>query len=182
MVRDWIAFRWDGWRDNHGFNMCKSWGLTKLDMKGENMDIKDLFRQALEAEQAIRSINKQREHYMDMATSSTGIVSAIGKSKNREHSQVERAALMLVELSEELEKDALKYAETIRQARKIIEAVPRSRQREVLSLRYLCGMSWRLIQFEMGYEHEKSVCRIHKWALQSAQRVHDDIAGSKQAV
>ena len=59
----------------------------------------------------------------------------------------------------------------VRQAQDVIRQIPQARFREVLTLRYLCGHTWRTISDEMDYADGKSVFRVHGWALQAADAV-----------
>lgn len=70
----------------------------------------------------------------------------------------------------ELEEATRRYRQLQEQARAIIDAIPSRRHRQVLTLRYLCGMSWPEITDEMGYSEEKSAFRVHGRALQMAEK------------
>lgn len=70
----------------------------------------------------------------------------------------------------ELEEATKRYRQLQEQARAIIDAIPSRRHRQVLTLRYLCGMSWSEITDEMGYSEEKSAFRVHGRALQMAEK------------
>ena len=66
----------------------------------------------------------------------------------------------------ELEAARRRYCAMQEKARALIDALPNQRHRQVLTLRYLCGMSWPEITEEMGYSEEKSAFRVHGRALQ----------------
>ena len=70
-----------------------------------------------------------------------------------------------------LEEQIRQYARTIALAEKVISQVPQEKYRQILTLRYLCGWSFRSISDELGYKDPNSVYRSHGWALMEAQKI-----------
>ena len=68
-------------------------------------------------------------------------------------------------------KAAIKIAEIINKARQVIKQVPQDKYRQILTLRYLAGWSFRSISDELKYNDPKSVYKAHGWALTEAQKV-----------
>ena len=63
----------------------------------------------------------------------------------------------------------------IRAAEEVIGALPDARQRAVLRLRYVDGLSWAMVQAELGkygyWYEERQVFRLHRSALKRAQKL-----------
>lgn len=136
------------------------------------MDAKTFFREALEAAHEIKDLELQLDHYRDMIGGVSARLSPIVTSKNN-HSRVEDIALNLAEIESDITDRMFTYTERIKAAGAIVAQLKSYRQRQVLTLRYLCGHSWKTITDEMGYSEPKSVYRMHGWALISAQKVLD---------
>lgn len=128
---------------------------------------KEIFIKALMARRIIQSHQRRREQYLALATGMSGMSETAIRSTGK-RSRVESAALALVELADRMEQDADQLAQAILKAERLIAALERPRHREVLTLRYIEGKSWRQITEAMGYQDEKSAFRVHGWALQAA--------------
>lgn len=133
------------------------------------MEAKEFFQSVLDAQRAIYAIREKQEHYTEMATGMSGMSETNIRSSSR-RSRVEAAAVGLVDLSDKLDKEAEKYLARIRQAEQIIQKLEKPRHRQVLTLRYLAGHSWRTVADEMDYKDIKSAFRVHGWALMEAQK------------
>ena len=75
----------------------------------------------------------------------------------------------------------------MRRAEKLIEKVPQENYRRILTLRYMCGMSFPGISDEMRYTDRNSVYRAHGWALVEFGKVmeevqHESTAGTKGSI
>ena len=125
---------------------------------------REFFRQVLAAEKEIKVIRERQAHYMELATGGAGMGMA-RRVKGNHHSQVETAALSLAELSRDMEAREKEYAALIQKAEGLIARLDRPRQRQVLELRYLCGLSWEDVAEKMGYTDVRSAYRVHGWAL-----------------
>ena len=136
------------------------------------MDAKTFFREALEAAHEIRDLELQLDHYRNMIGGVSARLSPIVTSKNN-HSRVEDIALNLAEIEGDITDRMYTYTERIRAAGAVVAQLKSYRQRQVLTLRYLCGHTWKTITDEMGYSEPKSVYRMHGWALISAQKILD---------
>lgn len=136
------------------------------------MDAKTFFREALEAAHEIKDLERQMDHYRDMIGGASMHFSPIAMTKTN-RSRVEDIAVNLAEIEADIADRMYTYTERIKEARALVAKIQSYRQRQVLTLRYLCGHSWKTITDEMGYSEPKSVYRMHGWALISAQKVLD---------
>lgn len=134
------------------------------------MTAKIYFERVRQAEKRLRMIAKQREHWEEMATRMSGTSEVKIRSTDM-HSPTEDVATRLVDLGRELDAEEAKYLEIVREAKRIIDRIPQDKFREILTLRYICGHSWKIIQDEMDYTGEKTVYRVHGWALQEAAKM-----------
>jgi hypothetical protein len=87
------------------------------------------------------------------------------------HSPTEDVALHLADLGHDLDEEEAKYTAIVKEAKWVIEQIHQERFREVLTLRYICGHSWKTIRDEMDYAGEKSVYKVHGWALLEAGKI-----------
>lgn len=133
------------------------------------MVARDILQAAADAEKDLRLIREQRRHILDIATSSSVggevYVAPSGSSK------VERAAVKMADLEEDLIKAEADYERKILRARKLIARLDKERFREVLTLRYICCKPWKDVTDSMGYQDEKSAFRVHSWALKAADEI-----------
>lgn len=136
------------------------------------LEAKQILRDALDAGKALKDLERQRAHYEQMIMG-TGVKLGGMPIAHDNHSKIEEIAIHLADITADIEREAVVYTNQIIRARQLISQVPMYRHRQVLTLRYLCMMDWTDIQTEMKYSGEKSVFKIHGWALQAAQRVLD---------
>lgn len=134
------------------------------------MQAKAYFEAVRGAERQLWLIRQQQRHAMEMATKLGG-QSEVHVRSPSVRSQVETAAIRLADLDSDMQRDVQRYMELVKEARRIIRQIPQEKFREVLTLRYLCGHSWRTISDEMDYNGEKSVYRVHGYALAAAQKI-----------
>lgn len=137
------------------------------------MTARTVFQEALDARRKIRSIQRRQAYYRDMAVSTAGMSEVRIRSLTG-RSRVERAALELVQLADQLEGQAEQYAGAVARAEALIRAIKKPRHQQVLELRYLAGLPWRAVADAMGYADVKSVFRVHGWALLEAQRLLEE--------
>lgn len=137
------------------------------------MTIKEFFRQVREAERELYLIRRQQEHIRDMAVSLRGMSRNGIRSPSR-RSRVEDASVRIADLETALNERAMAYNELVERAQRIIDQIPQVKFREVLTLRYLCGHSWRTVSDEMDFEDPKSVYRVHGLALMAAKKIFED--------
>ena len=137
------------------------------------MTIKEFFRQVREAERELYLIRRQQEHIRDMAVSLRGMSQSGIRSPSR-RSRVEDAGIRIADLETALNERARAYNELVERAQRIIDQIPQMKFREVLTLRYLCGHSWRTVSDEMDFKDPKSVYRVHGLALMAAKKFFED--------
>ena len=134
------------------------------------MTVRQYFERVRQAERELWLIQKKREHWEDIASRMSGSSEVYVRSIEK-RSQVENVAVHLVDLVDDLAEEEQKYARIDREAREVIAQIPQPRFREVLTLRYICGHSWKTIRDEMDYVGEKSVYKVHGWALLEAGKI-----------
>ena len=133
-------------------------------------EARDVLRGALDATAALRDLDRQRERYLSMI-GGPGMRFGAGSMTKNCRSMTEDIAIKLADLESDLQAEELRYLEQIQKARALIARIDKAHHRRVLTLRYLCGASWAEIGKEMGYSDDKSIFRVHGWALRDAQRV-----------
>lgn len=123
----------------------------------------------------IESAALEAVHYREMATSITAAMDGDRVSAGGTHSRIESAALKILELAEQTDRDAMELAWRVTQARLILGRLEDEREIALLDLRYFEQRSWASIQTAMGYASPTSVYRLHGSALlhyaQAAQKV-----------
>lgn len=136
------------------------------------MRAKEFFRQVSHAERELVMLRAQICHFRDVGTSISGgnmdspvVTHSLGQSR------VESAAMGIYDATRELEEKAKMYLAIIRKAEDLISRITQDKYRQILTLRYLAGWSFRSISDELRYQDEKSVYRAHGWALAEAQRI-----------
>lgn len=138
------------------------------------MTAKMYFQAVLEAEKELKLIRAKIRHYEDIGFSITGgSLDAPVVCHSRGASRVEAAAMGIFDATRALEKQAADYIKTIQAAEKVISRIKQERYRQILTLRYLAGWSWRSISDELRYNDPKSVYRAHGFALKEAQKILD---------
>ena len=78
---------------------------------------------------------------------------------------MENAAIGIVDTLRDIEAQIRAYTVTVNEAEKLIKKVPQENYRRILTLRYLCGMSFRSVSDEMQYTDRNSIYRAHGYAL-----------------
>lgn len=110
---------------------------------------------------------------MEIATGTSGFSETAIRSSDVK-SKVESSAIKLVEICNRLDREVDQYTEIITQAEDLISRIDNRRYRQVLTLRYIEGLSWKQVCSEMGYSDIKSAFRMHGWALAMAEtKLHD---------
>ena len=143
------------------------------------MKAKDYFRRVLSAENELKLIRAKIRHYQEIGFSITGgILDSPVVSHSLGSSRVETAALGLYGAEKALLEQERYYVSLITQAENLVASVAKERYRQILTLRYLAGWSWRSISDELHYEDPKSVFKAHGYALREAQKVLDQMESS----
>lgn len=109
------------------------------------------------------------EELRTQAEKSTQILTGMPRGSSTE-SSVERLAVMIADLSMEIELDELDLALYEAQIKKVIDSVQDPACFEVLTYRYLAFHTWTQISDEMHYSN-RQVFRIHAKALRSVDDV-----------
>ena len=136
------------------------------------MRAKDFFRQVSRAEKELVMIRAKLDRYsaLGRAISGAGLDTPVVTHSLGE-SRVESAAIGLYDAAKELEEKMQELLGIIRRAEAVIERIPQERYRQILTLRYIAGWTFRSISDELRYQDEKSVYRAHGWALSEAQKI-----------
>jgi len=136
------------------------------------MRAKDFFLAVRDAEHKIKVLRAKERKYRELASSITGMSETnIRSTGNR--SRTESAAVRLVDVEDEIADAGEQYVDLIEQAEKVLGQIKTQRYVDVLTYRYILGLSWRSVADEMGYKGPKSVYEVHGWALAAAQRILD---------
>ena len=125
------------------------------------------------SEREIRLLEAKKRHYEDMGFSISPKLTGMPGSGQRGASKVEAAAVGMVDVLSGLQEQIEKYARIIREAENLIARIPQPKYRQLLTLRYLVGLSWPSISDEMGYRDRNSVYRAPGYALIEARKVKD---------
>lgn len=123
------------------------------------------------SEAEMRLLRAKKRHYEDMGFSITPQLTGMPGSGQRGISKVEMAAVGMVDILADLKAQIEKHAKIISEAENLIARIPQEKYRQLLTLRYLAGMSWPSISDEMGYKDKNSVYRAHGYALIEAGKV-----------
>jgi hypothetical protein len=136
------------------------------------MRAKDFFLAVRDAEHKIKVLRAKERKYREIASSITGMSETnIRTTGNR--SRTESAAVRLVDVEDEIADAGEQYVALIEKAEQVLGQIKTQRYNDVLTYRYILGLSWRSVADEMRYHDAKSVYRVHGWALAEAQRILD---------
>lgn len=116
--------------------------------------------------------NETAHRYNDMATRATGSMEAVRVSGSGTRSKVESNANAMMDIERAIERDAERLRDKIAMTMELIEGVSTPERKELLELRYLCGLTWEGVGQRMRYDKRQSQ-RIHKRALEDVQRQMD---------
>ena len=141
------------------------------------MTTKDYFLKVRASEREIRLLNAQKRHYADIGFSISPQLTGMPGSGQRGASRVETAAVGMVDILADLEEQIARHAKIISEAKNLISRIPQEKYRQLLTLRYLAGMSWASISDEMGYQDRNSVYRAHGYALIEAKKARGKTNG-----
>ena len=136
------------------------------------MRAKDYFRRVMAAETELKLIRAKIRHYEDIGFSITsGSMDSPVVSHSRGSSRVEAAAMGIFDATRALQEQEKEYVYIIQQAESIVAQIEQEKYRQILTLRYLAGWTWRSISDELRYEDSKSVYKAHGYALAEAQKI-----------
>ena len=131
------------------------------------------------AEREIKLLAAKKRHFEDVGLSISPKITGMPGSGQRGASRVETAAVGMVDIMAKLNRQIDEYARIIGEAENLISRMPHEKYRQLLTLRYLAGMSWPSISDEMGYRDRNSVYRAHGYALIEARKVKGDMKHEK---
>ncbi len=134
------------------------------------MSIKEFWESVRDAMDGMAALQRKRDDYLSKALSLSGMSENTIRS-TEPHSRTESAALMLVEIADEIDRQWLGYAETVRKAEKILAAVESEKFREILDRRYMQRQSWKLIAEAMHYKDLSGAFKAHGWALLASKKI-----------
>jgi len=134
------------------------------------MNAKEFMLEVEQAEKELKLIAAKKRHFQEMATSMGGTGGSIPKNPTGS-SRVETAAVAIADLITHEDVNAARYAKLVKKAEELIAKIPQFKFRQVLTLKYLSGLSFRSVSDEMGYKNEKSVYLTHGYALQELQKL-----------
>lgn len=138
------------------------------------MTAKEYFRSVVHAERELMVIRAKIRHFQDIGFSITGgSMDSPVVSHSRGSSRVEAAAMGIFDATAEMKKQEAEFLAVVRRAEALIAKIPQEKYRQILTLRYLAGWSFRSISDELRYNDPKSVYRAHGWALAAAQKIID---------
>ena len=135
------------------------------------MTAKEYLRRVEHAEREIGMLRARIRHYEEMGMNITSHFSDTPVKGSRGASRVEAASVGIVDTMQSLNANLRAYEAIVHDAEVMIGRVPQEKYRQLLTLRYLCGMSLRSVGDEMRYQDRNSVYRAHGWALLEFQRV-----------
>ena len=134
------------------------------------MKAKEYMEKVRAAEEEMRVIADQREHYLALGGALAANFGGIpGPHDN--HSRVETAAVGMADLTAELDKKLAGYAELVRTAQGLVDRIDVPNFRKVLIYHYFLGKPMKDVGQIMGYSDEKSVYRVRGYALSELQKL-----------
>lgn len=134
------------------------------------MQAKEYMIRVRKAEIELKVLAARRRHYLDLMQS-LGSDPAADKVQHGTTSKTENIAVGLASLAQKMEQRAAEYAAIVTEAEALIEQIPQEKFRQILTLRYMAGWSWKSIRDELEYKDEKSVYRCHGYALKALQEL-----------
>ena len=117
------------------------------------------------AEREIKTLKARIAHYEDLGLSITAFRTDTRVIASEGASRVEMAAVGIVDSLGSLDANLRAYEAIVGDAEKRIRKIPQENYRRLLTLRYLCGMSFRSVSDELRYEDRNSIYRAHGYAL-----------------
>ena len=137
-------------------------------------------RQVAYAERELRTLRAKLRHFEDLGLGGGGVASGNASIRaSTASSRVENAAIGIIDLTREIVAKIADFEALMRRAEKLIEKVPQENYRRILTLMYMCGMSFPGISDEMRYTDRNSVYRAHGWALVEFGKVMESSKGGK---
>lgn len=136
------------------------------------MSARAFMERVMNAQRRITHMQQRAQRYREMAMRSTSSMQATRVGGTDARSKVEDGACAFMDICRDIEEQANRLRDTIRQTSEVIDRLSDPVEREVLELRYLSGLRWEDIGRRMMYD-ERQVRRIHVKALEHVQREMD---------
>lgn len=129
-----------------------------------NQEKKELLNGYIEAKKRFNRISDAMLEVRAYATKITPLLSDMPKGGNGSGNKIERAIERLDSLAGDLEEQAVRMREAMKQVQSAIQTVPDETLQLLLELRYINGYTWEQIAVEMDYSYQW-VCTLHGRAL-----------------
>ncbi len=129
-----------------------------------NQEKKELLNGYIKAKKRFDRISDTMLEVMSYATKITPLLSDMPKGGNGSGNKIERAIERLDSLAGDLEEQAVRMRESMKQVQSAIQTVPDETLQLLLELRYINGYTWEQIAVEMDYSYQW-VCTLHGRAL-----------------
>lgn len=136
---------------------------------GRNSDIKRWLMRAYMAEREIDRLLLEMRRVHSLRTRITSVMRETTSGGIMGDSRVD-ATVSLIEIEQRLEAAISAYRRAYDDVECIVGRVDRPKQREVLSMRYLTGMSFEQIAEHLGRD-VRAVFRLHGRALETVRRI-----------
>lgn len=134
------------------------------------MTAKEYMIRVRKAEGELEMLAARKRHYQDLILH-MGASPDADRVQHGISSKTETVAVGLVSLTEKINLKMAEYEKVVTEAEALIKKLPQEKFQKVLTFRYLCGHSWKLIQDELDYGDAKSVFRCHGYALKELQKL-----------
>ena len=129
-----------------------------------NQEKKELLNGYIKANKRFDRISDTMLEVMSYATKITPLLSDMPKGGNGSGNKIERAIECLDSLAGDLEEQAVRMRESMKQVQSAIQTVPDETLQLLLELRYINGYTWEQIAVKMDYSYVH-ICRLHGAAL-----------------
>ena len=129
-----------------------------------NQEKKELLNVYIKAKKRFDRISDTMLEVMSYATKITPLLSDMPKGGNGSGNKIERAIERLDSLADDLEEQAVRMRESMKQVQSAIQTIPDETLQLLLELRYINGYTWEQIAVEMDYSYQW-VCTLHGRAL-----------------
>jgi len=134
------------------------------------MRAKEYMESVQKAEQEMRLLAEQREHYLALGGALAANFAGMPGAHDN-HSRVETAAVGMADITTEIDQKLADYAKLIKEARALVDRIPVFNFRQVLIYHYFIGKPMREISEIMQYQDSKSVYRARGYALRELDKL-----------
>lgn len=134
------------------------------------MDAKEYLSQAFILDRRIKAKERQLDVLKEHVPYTTPLFGDVKVTSSQSTSCVEKSALRIVALSDEIQRDITRLDDIMKAIRQVISRVENNDMECVLQMRYLSFMSWCEITKCLGYS-EGHVFRLHRLALKKVNGI-----------